>query len=406
MNDLERRPLVLVFAPSPQGGLAEHTFYQVTALASENCVVSCLICPSFLSDRTPPFACEPVLAEPHSRGISRWRRRLGYLRRMFYNQLRLVWEILRRRPSLVLLESYTEYLSPIWIWPHWILARLFGITYAANLHDPVRDYQVGPAWWHRWSVQLAYLPLDFVLIHHPLPHPSPVPARVKTVEVPVGVYSLPAARISAEELRQQWGIPESSLVFLSFGYIRDNKNLDLVLRAASQVPEAYVVVAGSIQSAKDKPFAFYQQLAAELGIADRCRFMEGFVGDADLADYFEAADFALLTYSASFHSQSGVLNLAVAARKPVLASAARGPLVACVENFHLGVVVAPDSADAIAAGMRGLLAGCEPQWDKYAREHGWARNARGILDAAGLSSGPQIYREKSDDDPGRLKRAL
>ena len=35
---------------------------------------------------------------------------------------------------------------------------------------------------------LAYLPLDFVLVHDKLPEPSPVPARVRVVQVPHGLY--------------------------------------------------------------------------------------------------------------------------------------------------------------------------------------------------------------------------
>lgn len=374
----------MIFAPSPKGGLAEHTFYQGEALVRENCPVECLTSPSYLDGRKTTFACRRVLVEPHNVRIPLWQKRLWYLWRMFHNHLYLIREILRRRPKLVLLESYSEYMAPIWVWPHWALARWFGFTYAANLHDPVRDYQVGPLWWHRLSVRLAYLPLDFVLIHSPLPNPSPVPAGVKTFEVPVGIYDLPAPRISGQQLRQSWGVSEKMRVFLSFGYLRNNKNIDLVLRAAARVPEAFVVVAGAIQSGKDKPFSFYKQLACDLGIADRCLFLEGFVADVDLADYFEAAHFILLTYSANFYSQSGVLNIAARAHKPVLASAAPGPLVTAVKNFSLGEVVAPDDADAIAAGMHALLAGSEPRWDDYARAYSWEANAKKIVEATDI----------------------
>ena len=79
---------------------------------------------------------------------------------------------------LALLDSYIEYLPPLWIWPHWLLARFLAIRYAANLHDPVRNYVVGPRMVASgFPVRLAYLPLDFVLVHDKLPDPSPVPPR-------------------------------------------------------------------------------------------------------------------------------------------------------------------------------------------------------------------------------------
>lgn len=377
-EDIQR---ILVYAPSPQGGLAEHIFYQAEALVREGCQVTVLASPSFLGNRKTSFPCKRILAEPPGMAGARWQRRIKHAVRTVYNQMRLVLEIIRQRPSLVLLESYTEYLAPLWVWPHWILARIGGFTYAANLHDPVRDYRIGPVWWHRWSIRLAYLPLDFVLIHHPLSPSSSVPAGIRAIQVPVGMYAFPPARVSGQVLRRKWGVREEARVFLSFGYLRDNKNIDLVLRAAAEVPDAFIVVAGSAQSTKDKPFDFYRQLAKELGMEDRCQFLEGFIEDVDLADYFEAADVVLLTYAASFHSQSGVLNLAAHARKPVLASAGPGPLLSCVKDFRLGAIVAPDDAGAIAEGMRLLLVSSESGWDDYAEAYGWERNARGILEA-------------------------
>ena len=168
-----------------------------------------------------------------------------------------------------------------------------------TLHDPVRNYQVGPAWWHKLSVRLAYLPLDFVLVHDQLPEPSPVPARVRVVQVPHGLYEISGPPVNAEEIRRSWGVKAGQKVFLAFGYVRDGKNLDLAVRALAGVPEAFLVVAGSVASTKDKPFAFYRELAAQLGVLDRCHFAEGFVADDELGKYFAGADFVLLTYAAT-----------------------------------------------------------------------------------------------------------
>jgi glycosyltransferase involved in cell wall biosynthesis len=140
-----------------------------------------------------------------------------------------------------------------------------------------------------------------------------------------------------------------------------------------------------VASSKDKPFAFYRELAAELGVSDRCRFFEGFVADDDLGKYFAGTDFVLLTYAMSFHSQSGVLNLAARARKPVLASASPSALIQTVKNFALGVSVAPDSLAAVVDGMRHLLdVPPTPRWQDYEAAAAWEANARGVLQAAGL----------------------
>ncbi len=223
-------------------------------------------------------------------------------------------------------------------------------------------------------------------MHHQLPQPSPVPARVRAVQVPHGIYEIRGSTSDRATIRREWGVREEQKVFLAFGYVRDGKNLDLAVRALAQVPEAFLVVAGSVASAKDKPFGFYRELAAKVGVAERCRFFEGFVSNEELGRYFAGADYVLLTYASSFHSQSGVLNIAAGARKPVLASSSPSPLLESVRTFDLGITVASDSAEAVVEGMRSLLqAPPQPRWPDYEAAAAWGTNARGILHAAGLA---------------------
>ncbi len=382
---------MLLHAPSPRGGLAEHDYYQGEALQKLGARVVCLTCPSFLDGRNTNFETRRQLPDPVAPGKSGFARRVRLAWRIIACQLLLAREILRLMPDLVLLESYVEYLSPVWVWPHLLLARVLGIRYAANLHDPVRGYAVGPRRWHELSVRLAYRPIQMVLVHNPPPPEARIPACVRIIEVPVGVYEIRSSGRAAEEVRRGWTIGPGQKVFLAFGFVRDDKNLDLVVRALAGVPLACLVIAGSVASAKDKTFADYKKLAREHGVGDRCAFHEGFIADGELGDYFAGTDFVLLTYASSFHSQSGVLNLAARARKPVLASAAPGPLVDAVRQFNLGVTVSPDSAPAIAGGMKQLLAGVpEPDWSGYEGAAAWETNASRLLAGAGIASAIQV----------------
>jgi glycosyltransferase involved in cell wall biosynthesis len=377
-------PEILIYSPSVGGGIAEYTLNQAKALERAGARVTCLVSPSFLAGRQTGLRLIICLADPVVPDGSRVFRKARMAWRLIANQLKLAWQNWRHRPDLVLFDSYVEYLSPFWAWPHWLLAGIFGIRYAANLHDPVRNYVIGPGWWHKWSVRLAYLPLDFVLVHDRLQEPSPVPPHVRVVQVPHGLYTFGNLSISVQEIRRQWGVKEEK-IFLAFGYVRDGKNLDLAVRALVHVPNAFLVMAGSVASGKDKPFAYYRELAEKMGVLHRCHFEEGFVADEDLGRYFSGADFVLLTYSSTFHSQSGVLNIAARARKPMLASASPGPLVESVRKFQLGVVVEPDSPAAVVSGMQHLLANpASPQWDDYEKSASWAANAQRILRAAGL----------------------
>ncbi len=345
----------------------------------------------FLNGRPVKFAKREFIGGLIKRESSGWIKRLILLWNYSVCRLDLAWKVAKHRPDLVLLDNFVEYMAPLWIWPHWLLAKVFGIRYAANLHDPVRSYVVGPKWWHRWSVWLAYLPLDFVTIHENLTDSSVVPASVRTVLVPHGLYEIGGRSFNQESVRAEWGVAPGQKVFLAFGFIRDGKNLDISIRAMARVPEVCLVVAGSVASPKDRQFSDYRKLADELGVAGRCRFFEGFVDDAELGKYFAGTDFVLLTYASSFHSQSGVLNLAAKARKPVLASGSPGALVETVKKFDLGIVVAPDSLEAVVSGMKSLLIqGSKPRWDDYEGFASWAVNARDVLCAAGVLMAAEI----------------
>jgi len=145
-------------------------------------------------------------------------------------------------------------------------------------------------------------------------------------------------------------------------------------------------VMGQAQSKKDKPLEFYRNLAAELGVQDRVKFFDGFVPDEKLASYFAAADVVVLTYDASFHSQSGVLNVAARARRLVLASAGESPLKDCVQKFRLGVFVEPDDLRALTNGMKVVASvewrvmGGGPDWEGYEAFGSWDVNVAKILE--------------------------
>ena len=286
----------------------------------------------------------------------------------------------------VLFACYKEYFAPFWVWPLRRLARR-GVVVGTIAHDPVRDFVVGPLWWHRWSVRLGYSFVRHVFVHDdtPVDFGGKQPEGIAVHQIPFGAYPLSPPRGGREEVRNRFGFANSDIVFFAFGQIRDGKNLDLFLRAMTKLPEnVKLLVAGKGHSGSSKPPEFYQDLAEELGVAERCRFEIRRIPDEEVGELFNAIDFTLLTYSAKFRSMSAVLATALTARKPVLASSGPGPLKTVVEKYHLGVFVKPDDAEEILRGASKLVTSfatgkCEfelqPEWERYERENSWKENA-------------------------------
>lgn len=378
---------LLYFAMAGEGGVAEYALYQSTALARAGVKVVCLgdeklksrILARFPEIEFIPLPHQPVRNPKRNvflRLISSLRHQVACVRKLS----RVVRE---HRIQKVLISCYAEYWAPFWVWS---LRRLHrrNVRFGVVAHDPIRDFRAGPIWWHNWSVSLAYSYIDVAFLHSPTRLDTGWPKRtIKTIQVPDCPYEIyiPDPLPTQAHVREKLGIPREATVLLSFGHVRDGKNLNLTIEALAQFPNCHLIVAGRAQSASNRGERFYQELAERVGVTNRCHWFTDFIPDQEIWKYFTACDVVLLTYSASFHSASGVLNLAIPFHKPVIASAGDGSLKESVTNYHLGVWCEPDSVESIRDGIQRFLqtSAREFDWARYSEDHSWARNAEIVL---------------------------
>ncbi|MGQ9898080.1 MAG: glycosyltransferase family 4 protein [Acidobacteriota bacterium] len=373
---------LLYFLEESHGGAADYAHEQCQALAALGIEVMLLTTPHYPVRPGAQYIRYPHLLEPRpERPIAnRWRRSGRYVWIKLENYRRLVQVIRASAIRHVLIGSFGEYLSPLWSPPLRRLQRQ-GVTFGAIIHDPVRDYVVGPLWWHRWSVGAAYAHIREAFVHEEIAldtiRPNP---HLRVTVIPHGIYSYPPPTASRQVMRQQLELPGDAPVLLAFGNVRDAKNLDLVIESLKHCRRPYLVVAGRVQSAAQRPLAFYRDLAVRLGVADRCRWIEQYVPETEAANLFAASDVILLTYSRAFRSASGVLSLATHYQVPCLASSGPGPLKTLVQQYGLGHWVEPDNLQALVAGLEGLLQRPpQPDWLRFREEHSWRVNAQRIV---------------------------
>lgn len=374
------------------GGIAGYAVRQVNALTEAGAEVTLLCRPTLRAERVQHAEVLSILPAPPARAS-------GKAHRIFRQILDLreiagivECEVETSDYDALLIACYAEYFSPFWAGIYRRIAKKLLIGTIA--HDPVRDFVLGPRWWHRWSVREGYSFVSHVFVHDDtaVDFGGPEPGGVQIHEIPIGTFEVAPPRESREEVRAAMGFESSDQVFLSFGQIRDGKNLDRFLRVMPGLPETVKLwVAGSGGGGAQLPPEAYRALAGELGVSHRCRWDLRYIPDEKTGDLFNAADFILMTYSAKFRSASGVLSTAVHCRKPMLASSGAGPLRSAVERYRLGIFVEPDNDDAIRRGALILLAEPPvPEWERYEMENSWHENAMRVIEALNGQGGGQM----------------
>jgi glycosyltransferase involved in cell wall biosynthesis len=135
---------------------------------------------------------------------------------------------------------------------------------------------------------------------------------------------------------------------LALGRLHRNKGFDTLLRALALLPGAELAIGGEGPERKA-----LEKLAAELGVANRVRFL-GWRQDAGAL----LAGCDVFVCSSRHEPLGNIVLEAWSAGKPVVAVAAQGP-AALLEHDRTGLLVPPESPESLAQAIAGLLAGPE-----------------------------------------------
>jgi glycosyltransferase involved in cell wall biosynthesis len=152
--------------------------------------------------------------------------------------------------------------------------------------------------------------------------------------------------------KNQLGINKDDQVILFFGYVRNYKGLDILLKAFPKIlqkfPNTYLLVVGEFY---DNPNSYFK-LIEELNIRERVKVINQFVPNEEVAKYYLASDVVVLPYRSA--TQSGILNVAYGFNKPVIVTNVGG-LAEFVIEGKTGFVIKPDSEDEIVKGYEEYI---------------------------------------------------
>jgi glycosyltransferase involved in cell wall biosynthesis len=173
-------------------------------------------------------------------------------------------------------------------------------------------------------------------------------ANVIKLEHPL--YNHFGAKLERKVALNQLGLNENKKYLLFFGFIRDYKGLDLILKSLLLISDEYeLIIAGETYSSFEK----YDSIINELGIEKRIKKFVRYINDNEVPLFFSAADVCVLPYKSA--TQSGIVGISHHFDLPIVATNVGG-LEEVIGNNYTGIVVDEVSSESIAKGVNNYFA--------------------------------------------------
>lgn len=362
----------------PSGGIGRYTAMLLEELQTSDQVHVELMClPEFKWREAGDYATWPgLMSISHSIPTVR---RARFLLGQVINPLRGVHRARDVGADIIHFADFSHLTFPLW---RWMIERTT-LKVAISAHDVKRGKAILHRGWEDHQLKAAYRHADALFVHSTYQADELVDfaqvERSKVHVVPHGPYPHGEVDEDPDAARSELGLPTEVPVGLFFGQMRDEKNLEGLLKALSRARSgAHLLVAGQ-SSSRHRGIEAYRRQAAELGIADRVHFLNQYIPDDEVGRLFAACDWVALPYKECFTSQSGVLNVAAHYKCPVLTSSSP-VLHETVRTAEIGVACMDDSPEELAAGIEEICArvqrGASFAFDAYRSAYSWAENAR------------------------------
>lgn len=264
-----------------------------------------------------------------------------------FTWLKLGWKIMRMRPELLIIKFWIPFMGPSLGTVARIVKRNKYTTIIANTDNiiphesspsdrPLTQYFVNSVDGFMVMSRSVMEDLASFNIYKPRrfsPHP---------------IYDRYGALIPKQDALKLLGLDDKYRYMMFFGFIRDYKGLDLLIKAAAEpavrsLPLKFIV-AGEFYSDSRPIF----QLVDHCKVKDQFIFINSFIPDDEVYKYFCAADAVVQPYKTA--TQSGVTQIAYHFNKPMIITRVGG-LQEFVPDGKVGYVVDPYPeaiADAIS----------------------------------------------------------
>jgi len=361
--------LIMMVDFSGRGGISHYIFCLSHALAQKGANVRLLTTRDFeLVSQAGVVEYEMILY-PHRR------QRSFFAKGMVYGGS--LWRLLARlqtlKPALLHVHEIKVPVVEKRLWRYLKAKNIRLVLTAHDLFHPEKRTT-------RASLQEAYASFDRIIVHAEENRQTLLKNfelngdRVRVI--PHGEYgALASMPPDPAEARRSLGLPLECKAILFFGYIRPYKGLHILLEAFATAhredANLRLIIAGELK----EDFAAYDNFIAKNKLAAYIHKNLDYIPMQRVPVYFAAADLVALPYLSVY--QSGIVQLAYAHRRPVIATAVGG-LPEVVEPGKTGWLVAPGSpatfAEAIHqafSDMRQLRKMGDDAYEAARRKYSW-----------------------------------
>ena len=266
------RSKTLFYAFFPGGGIGKYTHEVLEALSAHHA-----------ADVDFELVCQPEFEWLDQATYPKWPRlfsikhawaplrKARFLIAQLLNPLRLASRARETKPAWIHFCNINPLTYPLWR----SRIRRSGARLAATAHDVRRAKRIVHLGWENRQLARFYRDCDALFVHsqkqaEDLMAFAAVPAERIHV-VPHGPYTFHEAPHFAEmdkaALRRHYDLPDSTRVALFYGFIRDEKQLDVLLDAiAGGADDWRLLIAGSSGAKGHKPVSYYADKIAALGL--------------------------------------------------------------------------------------------------------------------------------------------
>ena len=237
------------------------------------------------------------------------------------------------------------------------LCRRHGIRVVSVL-DNVIPHE--PHFWDKWLIRYFVRSIDrFIAMSESVRQDClrflPADKQDRVALSPHPLYDNFGQAVPKDEARKTLDLPVDKTLLLFFGFIRDYKGLDLLMRAYAKAlkrvqnteyrvqNDLLLVVAGEFYNNAQQ----YSDLEQELGLKGKITWHTSFIPDDRVRYYFSAADLIVQPYKTA--TQSGVTQIAYHFEKPMLVTNVGG-LAEIVPDGKVGYVCDVNE-DAVADAL-------------------------------------------------------